>query len=373
MSPSNRPTSAPASGWRTHSAAGFVFALIFVILTNVRPFSRWTDPGTKYYFAAAITSPADGTAQVSCRFFGGLRPTPSGRAKLVKSETPRVVLMNVPAEELRAVLFEAFVKGDTIEIRDPQIVDADRQVIHRFSSADAKETVPGSLKITPAGVLQLKLGWGASITFAPPSPVTLSGTLWPGWGVALAEFFSAGIGFGVLCALLARRFPGARGRAWSGIATWAGARPATAVFLAALAAVLVSCHPIVFLGRSFVSPNNGAQALYDDFPSLPGSTDVEVEDSAGSDLGAMMWAFLPYSAMQHEALAAGEWPLRNHHANCGLGLQGQGISMFGDPLHFIPVAANGAAWAWDVKFLLAKLLFAWGAGCLLYTSPSPRD
>ena len=357
----------PSHAWRSHAFAGVIFALFFVVLANVRPFSRWNDPEAKHYFAAAISAPADGVAQVSCRFFGGLRPTPSGRARIVKSETPRIVMMEVPGEELRAVLFEAFLPGESVEIRDAQIVDADMQVIHRFAATDAKPAVPGSLEITGEGALRLKLVRGASLIFTPASPILPSGGIWPGWPLAIAEFLVAGVLFSVLCALLSMRFPGRAARFTAATAEWASGNPGTAVFLAALAAVVVSCHPVIFLGRSFVSPNNGATALYDDFPSLPGSTDVEVEDSAGSDLGAMMWAFLPYSAMQHEALACAEWPLRNRYACCGLGLQGQGISMFGDPLHLIPVAANGAMWAWDVKFILAKLLFAFGAGLIAFT------
>lgn len=336
-----------------------------MLLVNVRPFSRWTAPGTKYFFAVAITSPSDGSAQVSCRFYGGVRPTPSGRAKLMKSETPRVVLMEVPSEELRAVLFDPSVQGDELLLRDAQIVDVYHQVIHRFSAADASPSVPDTMEVAADGTLKLKLVRGASIMFTPSAPVTLARNLWPGWGVVLAEFLGSGILFALLCKLLARRFPGAFARATSALAAWAVSRPKTAVFLAALAAVLVSCHPVIFLGRSFVSPNNGVQALYEAFPSLPGSTDVEVEDSAGTDLGAAMWASIPYSVMEREALAHGEWPLRNRYAYNGLGLQGQGISMFGDPLHFIPIAANGAAWAWDLKFLIAKLLFAFGAGLLV--------
>ena len=34
----------------------------------------------------------------------------------------------------------------------------------------------------------------------------------------------------------------------------------------------------------------------------------------------------------------------------------QGLSMLGDPVHLLPIFANGAAWAWDFKFLIAKTL-----------------
>ena len=47
-------------------------------------------------------------------------------------------------------------------------------------------------------------------------------------------------------------------------------------------------------------------------------------------------------------------------------LLGQGQSMPGDPLHWLPVCADGAAWAWDARFLLAKTLFVFGIGLLVW-------
>src|SRR5690606_4296230 len=83
-------------------------------------------------------------------------------------------------------------------------------------------------------------------------------------------------------------------------------------------------------------------------------------DGNGSDVGAIMWAHIPYSFMQHRALAGGEVPLWNRYSATGTPLLAQGQSMLGDPLHLPVIAANGAAWAWDAKFLLAKWLFATG-------------
>ena len=42
--------------------------------------------------------------------------------------------------------------------------------------------------------------------------------------------------------------------------------------------------------------------------------------------------------------------------------------MIGDPLHWITITADGAAWAWDLKFLIAKTLFAFGIGLLCWTA-----
>ena len=48
------------------------------------------------------------------------------------------------------------------------------------------------------------------------------------------------------------------------------ANPTRAVLIVSAVAVIASAYPIVFLGRSLVSPNLGTTLLYDRFPTLPG-------------------------------------------------------------------------------------------------------
>ncbi len=176
----------------------------------------------------------------------------------------------------------------------------------------------------------------------------------------------------ILFALLfARRAPGrVRARVAGVMAKWRdgiAAKPRAAVFAAAALATALSCHPLLFFGKSLVSPNNGVTNLYEDFPTVPEAAHETVEEARGSDLGATAWAHLPYSVAQHRAIFGhGELPLWNRYTYCGGPLLGQGQSMLGDPLHWIPIAAGGAAWAWDVKFCLAKLLFSFGAGLLAF-------
>jgi len=143
-------------------------------------------------------------------------------------------------------------------------------------------------------------------------------------------------------------------------------RPMLALVGASAAAVLVSCHPVIFFGKSFVSPNNRAICLYDDFPTVPGSPAGPIEDPKGSDIGAMLWSHLPYSIMEHEAIFQnGELPLWDRWNSGGVSLLGQGQTMIGDPLHWIPIMANGASWAWDCKFILARFVFSFGIGLLV--------
>ncbi|MBT6247467.1 MAG: hypothetical protein HOI43_18765 [Gammaproteobacteria bacterium] len=144
------------------------------------------------------------------------------------------------------------------------------------------------------------------------------------------------------------------------------------LLISGLIAVLLSSYPIVFFGKSYVSPGYGPQLLYDDWPLIPGYKSSDRE-SAGGDPGAMAWAFLPYSRVQHEAVFDhGEFPLWNRYNSAGLPLFGQGQSMMLDPLHWIVVAGEGNGWAWDVKFLLAKLLFLIGIGACIFSITRSR-
>ena len=141
------------------------------------------------------------------------------------------------------------------------------------------------------------------------------------------------------------------------------ARPRVSIWLVALAGVLVSCYPIVFCGKTFVSPNLQSVILYDRYPTLPGGTDVTTSSAEGSDDSAILWAFVPYAAAQRRAIFQDhEFPFWNRYSSGGLPLLGQGQSMIGDPLHWVVLLGGGDAGAWDLKFLLAKLFFAAGVG-----------
>lgn len=145
---------------------------------------------------------------------------------------------------------------------------------------------------------------------------------------------------------------------------WYSISPNRAVFLVGLIAAVLSCYPVVFLGRSFVTPNNGGiSMLYGTKPFVYGSDDRRIETVRRSDVGATVWQCLPYSFILNTAIFRfGEFPHWNRFNSSGVTLFGQGQSMLGDPLHLIPVLANGAAWSWDLKFVLAKILFCTGVG-----------
>lgn len=142
------------------------------------------------------------------------------------------------------------------------------------------------------------------------------------------------------------------------------ALPRWTVVVASFVLTVVSSYPVILFNQSFVSPHNGPAAMYYcEPPIVPFHTNLEVEDTRGSDIGAMMWQNAPYAKLQHDSLLVyHELPLWNRFSSGGISLIGQGISQLGDLLHFIPILGNAHPMAWDAKFLLAKFLFILGIG-----------
>jgi|TARA_Y100000031_G_scaffold121505_1_gene136036 hypothetical protein len=142
--------------------------------------------------------------------------------------------------------------------------------------------------------------------------------------------------------------------------------PVYVILLGGILALCLSSYPVVFLGKSFVSPGYGPQMLYDQLPLVPGYQSTETEDLS-ADAGAMPWQNLPYSRVQSESIFQhGEFPLWNRYNSSGVPLFGQGQSQILDPLHWIAVVGQGNNWAWDIKFLISKLIFLLGIGACVF-------
>jgi len=297
----------------------------------------------------------------------GFNERDSTQVAVVKGEAAQTYRLTVPPGNYRNLRFDPLDRDGTVRIEAARIADRTGRTVREvpltgFKPASQIQTIQQT-----NGGLEVIMVPGSNdpqmlIGFDPPLQLEVSPL------IPLEEWASrAGAVFILLLAVLygLDHFSGARTRLAT-IVPWARTRPKRAIAVLAAVAVAASAYPVVFLGKSFVSPNFGALLLYDGFPTLPGYDANTTSDVSGSDVGAIMWQHIPYSMGEHRALFRdGELPFWNRYNAAGAPLLGQGQSMFGDPLHLFVIAANGAAWAWDIKYLVAKWLFTFGLGLLV--------
>jgi len=157
------------------------------------------------------------------------------------------------------------------------------------------------------------------------------------------------------------------------VSEWNARHPVLAIVIVSLLAVVINCYPIIFCGKSYVSPmSTGSMLVYNWWPPLPGMerwpalTPDIIHSAHGSDTEAVMWWGVPVGFIESRSLLEhGELPLWNRYSHAGDTLIGQAISMLGDPLQLIVILGRGSAGAWDIKFLVAKFLFCVGFGLLI--------
>ena len=244
--------------------------------------------------------------------------------------------------------------GQLVQAIDPKQVKASQQI-------DRIEPDSTSVSLTTSVA-----GADPMLRIELSEPLFLKSFTRDSWRTFTRRFllsFSLASALGLLLVSILRnaRVPATVLRWGAGIRTWSRDHPQRAVLAVAALSVILSCYPVVFFGKSFVSPNNHSRTflLYNQMPTVPGYKDIATDDEKGSDLGAIMWQNWPYSVVQARALFNyGELPLWNRYNATGRPLLGQGLSMCADPLQLVVLLANGASAAWDLKYILAKFLFA---------------
>ncbi|MBX3736407.1 MAG: hypothetical protein KF715_06960 [Candidatus Didemnitutus sp.] len=319
-----------------------------------------------YFFDITLTSTTAGSTQLFWDIGHGFNEYDSSRQPLKVERTPVNYRFMMPMGRINALRFDPVDGAGVFTFKHAQIVDAQGRIVKVFRPEDLRpaggvlqawnetltrhvSTDPSSndpvltlhldapLELKPGASIRLRLGWLAAW------PVLLLGTL-----LSLRP--------------VAHKLTHATAR----LLAFAQPRPATSLLLAATVVVAIQCAPVIFQGRSFASPNNGGHMLYQGLPALPADTDDTSTNTGSSDTGALLFQHLYYPMVQRDALHAGEWPLWNRYSLCGEPLLGQGQSMFGDPFNFLTIAADGAGWAWDVRFVIARWLLAAALGGIVW-------
>ena len=308
-------------------------AALLSIVVSV-PFLPLAAPATAHFhFDITLTSTAPGSAQLFFDIGRGINEADSKRATVENKTGPQFLSFPLPPGNYRALRLDPIDRTAEITLSEAVIRTRDGRVVQRFALGDFTAdnqifslvaTGDALRLITTAGATDPNLGLRLAAPFELVT--TLGQNLRTGLKISLGVFFI------ILAAVgLVARSRDALCRSW----TWLTARPIRAVSLMAVVAVIASSYPVLFFGKSIVSPNNGTTLLYENFPTLPGYRDRATANVAGADIGAIMWQHIPLSMLQRDALLSdGELPLWNRYNSAGTVLLGQGQSMFGDPLHF---------------------------------------
>ncbi len=287
---------------------------------------------------------------------------------MVVSIEPREYRLDLPAGRYRQLRLDPGTEPGRYVILRAAIIAADGSTVATLPLAELNPVQELTTVERTANRIVLQATPTATdpqILFAPPVPLAvftgkaaatrLFGRFALIWAGALLVVWVAEW-------LLFRVWPGGV-RPIKRLTAWSRRCPAGAIVAVALVATILATYPLLLFGRSLVSPNNGPKGmLYDALPLTPQSSDMLVEDTRGSDTAAAMYAFVPYSQVQRQAIADGQWPLWNRYNASGRPLWGQGQTFLLDPLHWLTLVTPDPSLGWDLKFVAHRLVFAVGVG-----------
>jgi len=343
-----------------------LLAAVLAVAAALPVMTTSVDRRDYYFFDITLTSTSVGDTQLFWDLGRGYNEDDSSRQPLKIEPKPVVYRYMMPMGDFKALRFDPIDGAGAFDLSHAQIVDLRGRVKYKFTPGDFKAANQIAGLEVRGDTVHVQTIPGArdpilEIALKTPIHLSSSAKIWfeLGWPVALPVFL---LGLLLGTPAIANRLT----RLVAPLGAWLQAHPARAIALTAVVAVAIQCHPVLFQGRSFASPSNGALMLYGKMPTLPGAEDMYT-NTMSSDTGALLFQHLYYPVVQRDALFNhGELPLWNRWSLCGEPLLGQGQSMFGDPFNCLTILANGAAWAWDVRFLIAHWLFAAGLGDIVW-------
>ena len=304
-----------------------------------------------YAFEVNVASDESGLVQLYFDAGRGLSEQDSSIQPILAGQ-PRLLRFALPYGTIRVLRFDPLDSYARMTLSGARIVGPSGATLVSFAPGQFRPNYQIDAMRVDGERLVLetsKGGFDPQLMISLAAPIVLPRPFW--WREILA-FFAAFLGCLILLNRVGRLLLGALAES-----------PGRAVAAAALLGTVAANYPVIFAGKSVVAPSMGVALLYGQSPWLPGYQSTDVGAANKSDVGAVLWHHLPLSMIERRAVFDdGEFPLWNRYDSTGLPLLGQGQSCFGDPLNLIPMLADGAAWAWDLKIVLAKWLFACGAG-----------
>lgn len=352
---------------RTLVIAGLLALVIAVVLG----LGRTRDQSHRYLFQVELASNVAGRVQVYFDVGRGLSEADSSSIPVAAGSRRALITLPLPEGRYQLLRFDPINAPGTVTFAGARITAPDGSIVRRFAATDFQPNAVIARYQAHGGVATMQTAPGAddpNLTHAFSRPLVLRS----GWTMRLRVAASR-IGMLFVGWLVGLVGVAAAWRQRTRIRAYAGRHPHAALWVLSALAGIVACYPVVFLGKSFVSPNT-TPLLHASPPTVPGYTDLRTTNLHVNDPAVVLWQNVPYSVAEYRALLRDhELPLWDRYVSCGVTLIGQGQSMLGDPLHLLVIAAGGASWAWDIKFVLARILFAAGLAftVLAFTADLP--
>jgi hypothetical protein len=337
------------------------WAAFFSVLACL-PFFTTAHQGEQFYFQVDAASDQSGLVQLFFDVGRGFNQNDSAMLPITANAPRTRLKFPLPAGSIRAMRFDPLDQAGTVFVASPRIVSSLGTVLRRIAPEQIRPVAEiASATLQGKGVTlrttEAALDSSCEIT---GGPFLVQPRVQSALRVCVKPF---ALSFAIFWLITAVPFARLGRSPFSGIATWSTRHPRTAIAVLSVLVVTIQCYPVIFFGRSFVSPNNGTYLLYDSMPALPGYEDGEIENGRGSDVGALMWWHLYCPVIAHDALFRDrELPLWNRYSMSGVPLLGQGQSMFGDPLNWLSILSRSAAWSWDARFVISRWLLCCGLG-----------
>jgi hypothetical protein len=296
----------------------------------------------RFQLEARLVSAAPTSLQVFYDDGSGFREELAAAAAIPAGTAPVPVLLPIPAGTYPQLRLDPPANGARIELHSLRILGRKGRVIASIPPdwIRAAQQVPTAHFDGTKIIIQSAPGSeDPQLLVAPPRPLEIR----PDWHDYLRDLpVPAGAIFAafVVGLFAAQRLPRAHAALHRGLTALA-AHPGRAVFAAAALGAVASAYPVVFLGKSYVSPNLGTVLLYDAYPTVPGYKTGEDRREALRHRRGDVAARAIFDDAAPRA-APRRVPLWNRYNAAGVPLLAQGQSMFGDPVHLFVIAARTA-------------------------------
>jgi hypothetical protein len=142
-------------------------------------------------------------------------------------------------------------------------------------------------------------------------------------------------------------------------------KPKTFLFVSCLIFLVISCYPVIFFNKSFVSPSNISQLSDSSGEIVPGYLNEVNGSYIGADRGAMLWGVAPNLKVAADSIMKfHEFPWWNRFVGGGTALYSQTNNLVLDPTNIFFYFLGSNSLSYDLKFLLSRLIFSIGIGFL---------